>query len=195
MTNLQTIAREVRTCTLCPLARGRTNAVPGEGPASARLMFVGEAPGQEEDIQGKPFVGQAGKVLNETLLAVGIQRSEVFITNVVKCRPPHNRMPTKHEIRSCVSAHLHRQIHVLNPRLICLLGGTAVKALLGPDRLGAVRGRLIVKDRRYFATYHPAAARRNPAWRKLFQTDISQLKSLFTGCNRRIRTRSRVIIR
>jgi DNA polymerase len=190
MTNLRTIAREVHICTLCPLARSRTNAVPGEGPASARLMFVGEAPGQEEDARGKPFVGQAGKVLNETLLSVGIQRGEVFITNIVKCRARHNREPTKNEIDSCVSAHLHRQIQALNPRLICLLGGTAVKALLGPNRLGAVRGRLfVVKDRRYFATYHPAAARRNPAWRKLFQTDISQLKSLLTGCNRRIRTR------
>jgi DNA polymerase len=152
--------------------------VPGDGPASARLIFIGEAPGQEEDAQGKPFVGQAGNVLNETLLSAGIQRSEVFLTNVVKCRPPHNRVPTKNEIDSCVTAHLHRQIQALNPRLICLLGGTAVKALLGPGRLAAVRGRLIVKERRYFATYHPAAARRNPAWRKLFQTDISQLKNL-----------------
>jgi len=178
MTNLQTIAREVRTCTLCPLARSRTNAVPGEGPTRAKLMFVGEAPGREEDVQGRPFVGQAGKVLNQALLSAGIERGEVFITNVVKCRPPNNRLPTKNEIDSCITAHLHRQIQLLNPQIICLLGGTAVKALLGLDRLGAVRGRLMEKDRKYFATYHPAGAGRNPAWHEAFQADLKKLKDL-----------------
>jgi len=178
MTNLQTIAQEIRACTLCPLAKSRTNAVPGEGPASARLMLVGEAPGREEDAQGRPFVGHAGKMLNQGLLDAKIERNEVFITSIVKCRPPNNRVPTKNEIESCVTAHLHRQIQALNPEIICLLGGTAAKALLGEERLATVRGRLIEKDHRYFITYHPAAARRNPAWRKVFQADLKALRKL-----------------
>ncbi len=181
MISLQTIAREVRTCTLCPLAKNRTNAVPGEGPASARLMFVSEAPGREENVQGKPFVGQAGKVFNQALLRAGIERSEVFITNIVKCRPPNNRVPTKNEIDSCVTAHLHRQIQLLNPQIVCLLGGTAVKALLGLDGLGGVRGRLMDKERKYFATYHPAGAGRNHAWYQAFQADLKKLKDLLTN--------------
>ena len=176
MTKLQTIAQEIRTCTLCPLAKSRTNAVPGEGSASASLMLVGEAPGREEDAAGKPFVGRAGKILNQALLDVKIERNEVFITNVVKCRPPNNRVPTKNEIESCVTAHLHRQIQALNPEIICLLGGTAAKALLGEERLATVRGRLIEKDHLYFATYHPAGAGRSPAWYKAFQADIKKLK-------------------
>jgi len=178
MTNLQTIAHEIRVCTLCPLAKSRTNAVPGEGPASASLMFVGEAPGREEDAQGRPFVGHAGKVLNQALLNAGIERSEVYITSVVKCRPPNNRLPTKNEIESCVTAHLHRQIQSINPEIICLLGGTAAKAVLGKGRLEAVRGRLIERDRKYFATYHPAGAGRNPAWHKAFWSDLKKLKGL-----------------
>jgi len=181
MISLQTIAREVRTCTLCPLTKSRINAVPGEGPASTRLMFIGEAPGREEDVQGKPFIGQAGKVFNQALLRVGIERNEVFITNVVKCRPPNNRVPTKNEIDSCVTAHLHRQIQLLDPQIVCLLGGTAVRALLGLDRLGVMRGRLMDKRRKYFATYHPAGAGRNPAWHEAFQADLNKLKDLLTN--------------
>jgi uracil-DNA glycosylase family 4 len=183
MTSLETIAHDIRACTLCPLARSRTNAVPGEGPASARLMFVGEAPGQAEDAQGRPFVGRAGQVLNQALLFAGIERSEVFITNVVKCRPPNNRVPTKNEIDSCITAHLHRQIQSIEPEIICLLGGTAVKALLGVDRLEAVRGRIIIieKNRKYFVTYHPAGAGRNPAWHEAFQGDLKKLNALLTN--------------
>ena len=180
MTNLQTISHDIHICTLCPLANSRTNAVPGEGPDLARLMFVGEAPGGEEDVQGRPFVGHAGEVLYQALLNAGIDRSEVFITNVVKCRPPNNRVPAKNEIDSCLIAHLYRQIQSINPEIICLLGATATKALLGVDRLGAVRGRLIAKDRKYFATYHPAGAGRNPAWHKAFQADLKKLKGLLT---------------
>jgi DNA polymerase len=176
--NLKTIAQEIRACSLCSLAKSRTNAVPGEGPASASLMFVGEAPGREEDAQGRPFVGQAGKMLNQALLDAGIERNDVFITNVVKCRPPNNRIPTKNEIESCVTAHMHRQIQALNPEFICLLGGTAAKALLGIERLVTVRGRLIEKDRKYFATYHPAGAGRNPAWHDVFQSDLKKLNAL-----------------
>ena len=184
MTTLHTIAREIQTCTLCPLAKSRTRAVPGDGPSTARLMLVGEAPGREEDAQGKPFVGQAGTVLDLALLSARIQRNEVFITNVVKCRPPHNRPPTKDEIDTCINAQLQRQVQAINPDLICLLEATAAKALLAIERLVTVRGRLIKKDHRYFVTYHPAAAGRNSAWHKTFQMDIRQLERLLAGKTR-----------
>lgn len=178
MTTLQTIALEIQACTLCPLAKSRTRAVPGEGASTARLMFIGEAPGKEEDVQGKPFVGRAGKVLDRALLNAGLRRSDVFITNVVKCRPPHNRVPTKGEIDICVNAHLHRQLQTIEPDIVCLLGVTAVRALLGIPRLTTVRGRSVETDHRYFVTYHPAAAGRNPTWNQAFQMDIRELKRL-----------------
>ncbi len=175
MSDLQTIAQEIRVCTLCPLANSRSLAVPGEGPPSARLMFIGEAPGKKEDLQGKPFVGHAGNVLNRALLNAGIKRSEVFLTSVVKCRPPNNRVPGQSEIHSCITAHLQRQIRLIDPEIICLLGATATRALLGLSPLKAVRGQWIVKERRYFATYHPAGAGRSHSWNNLFQVDIRKL--------------------
>lgn len=175
MPDLQTIAQEISICTLCPLADSRSIAVPGDGPLSARLMFIGEAPGKKEDLQGNPFVGHAGKVLNQALLNAGIKRSEVFLTSVVKCRPPNNRIPAQSEIHSCITAHLQRQIRLIDPEVICLLGSTATGALLGLSPLKAVRGRWIVKERRYFATYHPAGAGRSHSWNNLFQADIRKL--------------------
>ncbi|MFQ5951630.1 MAG: uracil-DNA glycosylase [Candidatus Geothermarchaeales archaeon] len=157
------IAREVRECTLCPLARGRTNAVPGEGSGRAGLVFIGEGPGAEEDAQGRPFVGRAGKLLDEALEAAGLRRKHVYITNVVKCRPPGNRPPRVGERKACVDAHLHRQLEVLKPRVICLLGNTAVQALLGRRALKEVLGRALEHGGHvFFATYHPAAALYNP---------------------------------
>ena len=158
MSDLQTIAQEISACTLCPLANSRLLAVPGDGPLSARLMFIGEAPGKKEDLQGKPFIGHAGSVLNQALLNGGIRRSEVFLTSVVKCRPPNNRVPAQSEIHLCITAHLQRQIRLIDPEIICLLGTTATRALLGLSPLKDVRGRWILKERRYFATYHPAGA-------------------------------------
>jgi uracil-DNA glycosylase family 4 len=178
MTGLQVIARDIRACTLCPLAKSRTHAVPGGGPVPARLMFIGEAPGRQEDVNGAPFVGRAGKLLNDALVTAGIKRNQVFITNVVKCRPPNNRLPMKNEVQVCVTAHLNRQIRSVNPEIICLLGATAVKALLGSTGpISAIRGRLILKDHKYLATYHPAAAGRNPLLLRIFQSDIKELKN------------------
>jgi DNA polymerase len=144
-------------------------------------MFIGEAPGKKEDLQGKPFVGHAGKVLDRALLNSGIKRSEVFLTSVVKCRPPNNRVPRPGEIHSCLNAHLRRQIRLIDPEIICLLGTTATRALLGLSLLKAVRGRLIVKGRRYFATYHPAAAGRSRSWNNLFEADIRKLGAFLTN--------------
>jgi len=180
MTVLSNIAREIRGCRLCPLCRNRINAVPGEGPEHPRLVFVGEGPGREEDLQGKPFVGRAGKLLDHALASAGIVRGDVFVTSVVKCRPAGNRAPRKREIDVCVSTYLDRQIALLNPEIVCLLGATAAKALLGANKVLAVRGRLIERARSYFVTFHPAAAGRNPAWRNVFQADLQQLAALLT---------------
>jgi len=163
MDDLETIAREIRSCTLCPLSQGRNLAVSGEGPVRARLMLVGEAPGREEDLQVRPFVGRAGTILDRCLRDVGIERKDVFVTNVVKCRPPGNRLPAKSESEVCIAAYPYRQIHLVNPDIVCLLGITATEALLEESRLESVRGCLIEKERRYFVTYHPIAAGRNPA--------------------------------
>ena len=176
--NLNVIADEVRSCARCTLYQERHCAVPGEGSARARIMLIGEAPGAQEDLQGRPFVGRSGKILDHALQVAGLKRQDLFITSVVKCRPPHNRLPRKIEVETCMAAHLHRQISVIQPFIICILGGVSAKALLGEASLSRIRGRLIQRDRLYFPTYHPAAAGRNPAWRQIFEADLVQLRSL-----------------
>lgn len=178
---LDAIAREIRECTRCPLHKSRRHAVPGEGPARARIMLVGEAPGREEDIQGRPFVGRAGKILGEALDGAGLKREELFITSVVKCRPPHNRPPHRHEIETCVGAHLQRQMKAIQPDIVCLLGRVAAGALVGEERLSEIRGRLFRREWFFFPTYHPAAAGRNPAWRGALAEDLALLRSLADG--------------
>ena len=176
---LSTIAREIRVCTRCDLHEGRQKAVPGEGPNRARVMLVGEAPGREEDIQGRPFVGRSGIILDETLKKAGLGRDDLFITSVVKCRPPKNRIPRKWEWETCIQAHLRRQIDVIDPTIICLLGGVATKALLGNDRLSEGRGRIFRRENRiFFPTYHPAGAGRNRSWYRAFSKDMVRLHSL-----------------
>ncbi len=176
---LSTIAREIRACRRCGLHEGRQKAVPGEGPSDARIMLVGEAPGKEEDIQGRPFVGRSGRLLDESLKQVGLRRNDLFITSVVKCRPPKNRIPSTWEWERCIQAHLRRQIDVINPAIICLLGGIATKALLGMDRLSEGRGRIFRRENRiFFPTYHPAAAGRNRSWHRVFSEDMVRLHGL-----------------
>ncbi|MCS6783583.1 MAG: uracil-DNA glycosylase [Candidatus Caldarchaeum sp.] len=173
------VADEVRRCVLCPLHRGRLNAVPGEGRADAEIMFIGEGPGEDEDLQGRPFVGRSGKLLTEALEAAGLRREDVFITNVVKCRPPGNREPTPEERNICTKSYLFRQIDAVNPRLIVLLGSVAVQTLLNISSVTAVRGRAFEKGgRRFFVTFHPAAALYNPANRDIFFHDIKKAKEL-----------------
>jgi DNA polymerase len=160
------------------LAKGRTNAVPGEGPYYARIMLVGEAPGREEDLSGRPFVGRAGRLLNSVLESVGIPRENVFVTNIVKCRPPRNRRPTKRERDTCKEAYLQRQIDAIRPRLVVLLGRTAAQALLGVESLKRVRGRVVCRGRtEYLCTYHPAVVLRNPRRRRTFSKDLQKLRT------------------
>ncbi|MEW5757297.1 MAG: uracil-DNA glycosylase [Pseudomonadota bacterium] len=169
---MATIANEVRRCTRCQLHLARRKAVPGEGPRQANLVLIGEAPGEQEDRVGRPFVGRAGQVLDQCLQAARIVRGEIFITNLVKCRPPQNRIPLRTEIDTCTAAYLRDQIRIINPALVVLLGATAVKALLGVPLLSQARGHFIQRDRLYLATYHPAAGLRNPAWRQALQDDL-----------------------
>jgi uracil-DNA glycosylase family 4 len=176
---LERIAGEIRSCTRCPLHQHRTHAVPGEGPADAPVLFVGEGPGAEEDQQGRPFVGAAGRLLDKLLAGIRIPRERVFITNTVRCRPPGNREPHPDEVAACLP-YLVRQMGVLQPRVVCLLGATATRALLGSDqKLNQVRGRAIREAGRWwFATYHPAAALRSASLASALQEDFRRLRRL-----------------
>lgn len=173
--SLEKIAAEVVGCPLCKLARTRKNAVPGEGQLAAKIMFVGEAPGRSEDDKGRPFVGAAGRILDEMLAKAGIQRSQVFITNIVKCRPPNNRVPEDDEVAACMP-YLDRQIVLIRPRIICVLGRTAYSSLLGGSSITANRGKVIEKaGQKYFLTIHPAAAIYNKSMLSLLEADLKKL--------------------
>src|SRR2546427_11739757 len=156
---LEDLAARIRGCTLCRLHEGRGHAVPGEGPADAKLFLVGEAPGRHEDAEGRPFVGVAGKVLDSVLGEVGLSRRDVFITNVVKCRPPENRRPRADEIAAC-HPYLVAQVRAVRPSVLVALGDTAVSGLLGAsvDLASARRSVRRFEQIPVLATYHPAAA-------------------------------------
>lgn len=173
--SLEKIAVEVRSCPLCKLARSRKNAVPGEGQLAARIMFVGEAPGRSEDEKGRPFVGAAGRILDDLLEKVGIERSQVFITNVVKCRPPNNRVPEDDEVTTC-RPYIDRQIALIKPKVICILGKTAYSSLLGGSSMTTNRGKIVVKEgQKYFLTFHPAAAIYNKNLLSVLEADMKKL--------------------
>jgi DNA polymerase len=183
---LSTIAREVCVCRRCGLHKGRQKAVPGEGPQGARVILVGEAPGKEEDVAGRPFVGRSGKILDDLLGKAGLRREDLFITSVVKCRPPQNRTPRKTEYSTCIETHLRRQIEAISPVIICLLGGIAVEALLGTNRLSQIRGKVIRSgEDLFFPTYHPAAAGRSHSWHRALSEDLKKLRNLIESeiCN------------
>ena len=172
------ISNNVIRCTKCKLCHTRKNAVPGEGSASARVVFVGEAPGRFEDAQGKPFVGPAGKVLEAALLNANISSSQVFITNIVKCRPPGNRRPKRDEIIMCKD-YLNRQISVINPKIVCVLGATAYLSLLGGKEITLNRGKLLnINGRDYFLTIHPAATLYRRSLLHVLEEDLLKLSKL-----------------
>lgn len=172
MDSLEEVARAVRACTNCPLYRGRTNAVPGEGNPQADLMFIGEGPGFHEDRQGRPFVGPAGQLLEGLLASIGTNRDEVFIANMVKCRPPDNRDPQPAEIAAC-SGYLERQIELVDPRIIVTLGRFSLGRFFPGESITRARGRLRQKDgRMIFPVLHPAAALRRPELRSTLVQDF-----------------------
>jgi uracil-DNA glycosylase len=173
--SLEKIAKDVRGCPLCKLARTRKNAVPGEGQISAKIMFIGEAPGRNEDEKGKPFVGAAGRILDNLLRKAGIERSQVFITNIVKCRPPNNRVPEEDELIAC-RPYLDRQIALIKPKVICILGRTAYSSILGGSSISANRGKIIERSgQKYFSTFHPAAVIYNKSLRSTLEADLKKL--------------------
>ncbi len=180
--DLGALADAVRQCDACPLCRERANAVPGEGNPTARLMLVGEGPGATEDETGRPFVGRAGELLTGILGAIGLTREEVFIANVVKCRPPKNRKPLPDEMAACFP-YLHRQITLVKPRVLLALGGTAAEALLDVrGSLGQLRGAVHRYDGiPLIVTYHPAALLRNPQWKKPTWDDVRIARQLLDG--------------
>lgn len=178
MDSLNDVAQAVRNCTDCPLHQGRTNAVPGEGNPSAMLMFIGEGPGFHEDRQGRPFVGPAGQLLDGLLASIGTNRSEVFIANMVKCRPPDNRDPVPAEISAC-QKYLDRQIELINPKLIVTLGRFSLGRFFPGESITRARGTLRQKDgQSIFPVLHPAAALRRPELRKTLVDDFRTIAEL-----------------
>ncbi|MCX8033092.1 MAG: uracil-DNA glycosylase [Thermoleophilia bacterium] len=180
---LHDLHASLRGCTRCGLHRSRTQVVFGVGDPQAELMFVGEGPGFHEDRQGEPFVGQAGKLLTELIGSLGLTREQVYIANVVKCRPPENRDPAPDEIEAC-SPFLFQQIAIVRPRIICTLGRHATKLLADTDlSITAVHGRVKERDIAgvhvlVFPVFHPAAALYTPANRKVLEEDFAKLKIL-----------------
>ena len=176
---LAIVHQEILDCTKCPLHASRTNAVPGEGSINAQVMFVGEAPGVKEDESGRPFVGRSGNLLTDMIAEIGLSRDEVFITSVLKSRPPNNRTPRKNEIEAC-KPYLHRQIDIIGPKIIVLLGGVAVSSVIGPLKVSEAHGRVHeAEGRKFFITYHPGAALRFPRLRDEMRKDFWTLKREF----------------
>ncbi|HYE35341.1 uracil-DNA glycosylase [Methylocaldum sp.] len=159
---LENLASGIRRCIACRLHESRRLAVPGEGPANAEIVLLGEGPGGKEDATGRPFVGPAGRYLDKLLQSQGISRNRLFITNCVKCRPPENRTPRRDELKTCTSTWLERQLELISPRTVVLLGQVAARQMLGDTAtVSELHGTVQERDgRRYFVTYHPAAALR-----------------------------------
>ena len=173
--SLEIIQEKVKTCEKCDLCITRKNAVPGKGNQNADIVFIGEAPGKNEDLHGEPFIGTAGKKLNDALENVGLTRNSVYITNIVKCRPPKNRIPNDVEKKMC-SNYLEGELVIINPKIICLLGNTAFYSILGGKEISKNHGKFVSKDNRmYFITFHPAATIYNQKLGKVFKNDIRKL--------------------
>jgi len=173
--NLEKIRQQVIECKNCELYKTRTNSVPGKGNYNADVMFVGEAPGRNEDLKGEPFVGVAGKKLTLVLEEIGISRDEVYITNTVKCRPPGNRIPSKTEKEKCQD-YIAKEIKIIKPKIICVLGNTAFASILGGSEITKYRGKVAKKgDQLYFITIHPAASIYNQELIKVLKEDMKKL--------------------
>lgn len=181
MDSLEQVVKEVIVCRLCPLSEGRKNAVPGEGQPHAEVMIVGEAPGYNEDLKGRPFVGSAGWLLNELLESIGMKRESVFITNIVKCRPPNNRPPRISERKAC-RPYLTRQLSLVKPVIVCPMGNIALNFLVGPRSIGEAHGKAMVNENvTYLPLYHPAAALYDGSLKNVLITDFKALGMLMSA--------------
>lgn len=175
--SLDKLNEEVKKCNGCKLARSRTNTVFGVGNKDADVMFIGEGPGADEDKEGEPFVGKAGKLMNQAFLGIGIDREKIYIANIVKCRPPNNRNPEIDEVNSCLN-YLRNQVMIIKPKIIVLLGSVALQNILGKDyKITISRGKWIEKKGiLYLPTFHPAALLRDENKKIDFWNDLQMLK-------------------
>ena len=172
---LKKIKKQVTQCIKCELSKTRNNSVPGKGNFKSDVIFVGEAPGKNEDMKGEPFIGIAGKKLSIALENAGITRDDVYITNIVKCRPPKNRVPTTNERDTCQN-YLKKEIEIIKPKIICILGNTAFNSLLDGKEIIKFRGKIVRKNNQlYFLTIHPAATIYNQKLINVLKKDIKKL--------------------
>lgn len=182
-TDLESLRQKILTCRLCRLCENTTNAVPGEGNPKAEILFIGEAPGRKEDLEGKPFIGAAGKFLNELLASINLKREDVFITNIVKHRPPNNRDPREDEVMACFS-YLDAQIKAIKPLLIVPLGRHAMHRFMPGFQISKVHGQakrvksIFSEKQVIFPLYHPASALYNPGLRSTLLEDMKKLPIL-----------------
>ncbi|MDP6402174.1 MAG: uracil-DNA glycosylase [SAR202 cluster bacterium] len=184
MSAFDDLVLEIKACTLCPLSEGRIQAVPGEGSRTADIMFIGEGPGFYEDRDGRPFIGPAGKLLDEMLATIGLNRGDVYITNMVKCRPPQNRDPLPAETGAC-QPYLDRQLEIISPKVVATLGRFSFGKFFPSESISKARG----KPRRWrdltvYPMYHPAAALHNPRLRPAIENDFRRLPSLIESASR-----------
>jgi len=176
---LEKLAKQIVVCTKCELHRSRKKAVPGEGPAHTEIMFIGEGPGAREDEQGRPFVGASGKFLDQLLEQAGVTRADVWITNVVKCRPPGNRDPLPNEVEICTSNYLQHQIKIVNPSIIVTLGRFSMNLFFKGAKITQIHGQMRkVEDHFVIAMYHPAAALHQMALKPAIMADFAKLPEL-----------------
>lgn len=174
---LQELCEVASTCIQCPLHESRTKVVFGEGPDDAKVMLIGEAPGKNEDETGRPFIGMAGRLLDEILHEADLDRSQIYITSIVKCRPENNRKPKKPEYSTCINLYLNRQIELINPDIIGLLGNSALHAVIGQKNIKQIHGEVYnIDGRKYMALFHPAAALYSRALLPQLKEDMVTLK-------------------
>ena len=175
MSEFDALVQQINTCTLCTLSEKRTRAVPGEGSRTADIMFIGEGPGFNEDQQGRPFVGPAGQILDKLLSSIGLKREDVYITNMIKCRPPNNRDPLPGEIRAC-KPYLDSQLAMIGPKVVVTLGRHSLSRWFPGETIGKARGKPRKRDGiTVYPMYHPAAALRNPNLLTALESDFKQL--------------------
>ena len=178
MSQLAQIYEEISGCQRCTLAQSRKNVVPGEGPQDAQIVFIGEGPGFHEDQQGRPFVGAAGQFLDELLEGIGLTREDVYIGNVIKCRPPGNRDPLPEEIEAC-KPFLEKQIEAISPRMIVTLGRFSMERYFPGAKISQIHGQpRKIGGIIYYPMYHPAAALHQPKWRQVIKDDMSRIPQL-----------------
>jgi uracil-DNA glycosylase len=185
---MQRIDAKIKNCQLCRLSESRTNAVPGSGNTDdVQVVFVGEGPGRNEDIEGKPFVGAGGKLLDQLLANAGLIRDKVYITNIVKCRPPNNRKPKPNEVEICTSNYLEKQLEILKPKLVCTLGATALEYFTGETKMGENHGKLMQARKTgipVLPTYHPASIFHNRSLRELLQNDLGKIPGIIESLDK-----------